>query len=249
MIETNIIVMKFGGTSVATKEARDRVARHILREVESGFKVLVVVSAMGRLGAPYATDTLNDLTSPALSPCERDRLLSCGEVISSIVTSDVARAHGISVMSLAPYELGIITDHHHGDARILKVNEQVLLEKFSRYDVLIAPGFIGMSQDFKLTTLGRGGSDTSAIALGAALDADYVDIYSDVPGVMSADPKSDKNAQLLCELNYDKLVDLAEAGAKVISPQAAMLAKDKGVVLRFRSTFKETVGTVVKNDD
>ena len=240
--------MKFGGTSVANETTREKMIKHIIREVEEGFKVLVVVSAMGRRpDAAYATDTLASLVSEKISPRESDRLLSCGEVISSIVTSDLARAHGLSVTSLAPVEIGIITDTNYTDAHILIVDTRELLEKFEKYDVLIAPGFIGVSEEGFITTLGRGGSDTTAIALGASLGAEYVDIYTDVIGVMTADPKKDSNAVLISELTYDELIKIAEGGAQIIHLKAIKLAKDCEVRMRFRSTFEDYVGTVVKN--
>ena len=246
MSQIKTIVMKFGGTSVADESARKLMVGHIIREVEAGFKALVVVSAMGRLGSAYATDTLSALVSNKISPRESDRLLSCGEVISSIVTSDLVRAHGLSVTSLAPVELGILTDTNHTDAHILIVDTRDLLDKFAIHDVLIAPGFIAVSEEGFITTLGRGGSDTSAIALGASMGAEFVDIYSDVIGVMTEDPKLNPDAQLITEMSYDELIELAEAGAKVIHLKAIKLAKDCEVSLRFRSTFEDFVGTVVK---
>jgi aspartate kinase len=173
-------------------------------------------------------------------------LLSCGEVISSIVTSDLARSKGLNVTSLAPVEIGIVTDALHTDANILLVDTLDVVEKFDQYDVLVAPGFIGVSEEGFITTLGRGGSDTSAIALGASLDADFVDIYSDVVGVMTADPKTNPGAELIPEITYNELIEIAEGGAKVIHLKAIKLAKDCEVNLRFRSTFEDFVGTVVR---
>jgi len=249
MSQIKTIVMKFGGTSVADEAARKLMLGHIIREVEQGYKVLVVVSAMGRGidGDAYATDTLGSLVSEKISPRESDRLLSCGEVISSIVTSDLVRSHGLSVTSLAPVEVGITTDTNHTDAHILIVETQELLDKFTEYDVLIAPGFIGVSEDGFITTLGRGGSDTSAIALGASLGAEFVDIYSDVIGVMTKDPNKNPDAVLISELTYDKLIEIAETGAQIIHLKAIKLAKDCKVSMRFRSTFKDFIGTVVRS--
>lgn len=247
MSNIKTIVMKFGGTSVAHEAARTLMVSHIMREVEAGFKVLVVVSAMGRLGAAYATDTLGALVSSKISRRESDRLLSCGEVISSIVTSDLARTKGLNVTSLAPVEIGIVTDTNHTDAHILIVDTQDLIDKFETYDVLIAPGFIGVSENGFITTLGRGGSDTSAIALGASLGAEFIDIYSDVIGVMTADPKTNPDAVLIPEMTYDELIEMAESGSKVIHLKAIKLAMDCEVSMRFRSTFEDFVGTVVKN--
>ena len=245
MSQFKTMVMKFGGTSVASETTRLLVLGHIKREIASGFKVLAVVSAMGRLGAVYATDTLGALVSNEISARESDRLLSCGEIISSIVISDLASRSGLNVTSLAPVEIGITTDTNYTDAHILIVDTKELLDKFDEYDVLIAPGFIGISEEGFISTLGRGGSDTSAIALGACLGADFVDIYSDVVGVMTADPKINPDAILIPEMTYDELIEIAEAGAKVIHEKAIKLAKDCDVFLRFRSTFEDFVGTVV----
>lgn len=240
-----ILVMKFGGTSVANEAGRMAMIQHVVREVEAGFKVVVVVSAMGRLGSPYATDTLSSLVSTSILPKESDRLLSCGEVISSIVTSDLARRKGLNVTSLAPIEIGIVTDGNYTDANILRTDTAHLVEKLKTYDVLVAPGFMGVSKEGFITTLGRGGSDTSAVALGASLNAVHVDVYSDVPGVMTADPKVDPEAVLIPEMSYDTLINMAEAGAKVIHLKAIKLAKAHKINLRLRSTFKEEVGTTV----
>jgi len=248
MPEIKTIVMKFGGTSVAEEAARKRMVKHIIREVNDGYKVLVVVSAMGRLGAAYSTDTLAQLVSKKVTPRESDRLLSCGEVISSIITSDTLRGQGVKVDSLAPHELGIITDDTFCDAHILIVDTQDLLKKFQKFDVLIAPGFIGINEEGYITTLGRGGSDTTAIALGASIGSEFIDIYSDVIGVMTKDPKIDPDAQLIKELTYDELIEIANSGAKVIHLKAIKLAKDYEVNMRFRSTFEDFVGTVVKKN-
>ena len=244
-----VIVMKFGGTSVKDDYSRSLMLEHIVREVGEGFKVLVVVSAMGRLGSVYATDTLKSLVTNHISNRESDRLLSCGEVISSIVISDMMKAAGVNVTSLAPVELGILTDCDHTDANILEVDSSAVFEKFQEYDVLIAPGFVGVSERGFVTTLGRGGSDTSAIALGNAVGAEFVDIYSDVPGVMTADPKIDPNATLISEMSYDELTRIAEAGAKVIHLKAILMAKEYEINLRLRSTFEQSVGTYVLGHD
>ena len=243
------MVMKFGGISVADEEARLLAVSHIIREVKAGFKVLAVVSAMGRLGSAYATDSLAGLVTKKITPREGDRLLSCGEIISSIVMSDLVRSEGVRSVSLAPCELGILTDGAHGDANVLLVDTLDLAGKFAEHDVLIAPGFVGLSEAGFITTLGRGGSDTSAIALGASLGADYVDIYSDVVGVMTTDPKIDPNATLISEMAYDKLIEMAEGGARVIHLKAIKLAKDCKVNLRFRSTFTDFIGTVVQGGE
>jgi len=248
MLNQRLIVMKFGGTSVVTESTRELMIKHVIREVNDGNKVLVVVSAMGRYGSCYATDTLGSLVSNNITAKESDRLYSCGEVISSIVVTDLARKNNLNVDSLDPTEVGIITDDNYTDATIIKVETKRLIQKFDDFDVLIAPGFVATSLTGFVTTLGRGGSDTSAVALGASVNADFVDIYSDVPGVMTADPKTNPGAVLIKEMNHDRLIEMAEAGARVIHLKAIRLAKEKNVTMRFRSTFEDFVGTVVKND-
>lgn len=242
------IVMKFGGTSVASVAARELMMRHIVREVTDGYKVLVVVSAIGRLGSPYATDSLGKLVTEKITDQESDRLLSCGEIISSIVVSNLARQNDLRATSLAPGELGITTDNNYRDAGIVIVEIGEILKRFNEYDVLVAPGFIGISEDGNITTLGRGGSDTSAIALGASLGADFIDIYSDVVGIMTADPKVDPDATLISTMTYDELVEMAENGAKIIHLKAIKIARDCEVNVRFRSTFEDFVGTVISKE-
>ena len=240
--------MKFGGTSVGDQNTRYHVFKHIRREVASGYKVLVVVSAMGRAGDPYATDTLKELINYHISKKETDRLLACGETISSIVMSDLLQKHGLNAKSLAPEQLGIKTNSNYSNANIISVDPKAILAAFKTYDVLIAPGFVGLTEDGFITTLGRGGSDTSAIALGSALNAVYVDIYTDVEGVMTADPKLVKDARLLKKISYDNLINLAARGAKVIHLKAVELAKKDQVKLRLRSTQTDHIGTYVVDE-
>ena len=201
-----IIVQKFGGTSVADPQKIHNVARAALREQQNGNQVVVVVSAMGRSGEPYATDTLKELVTYHVSKRENDRLLSCGEIISSIVMSDFLQQQGLNVTSLAPDEVGIKTDNNYSNANIITIETSKIVSLFNEYDVLVAPGFLGTTLEGHITTLGRGGSDTSAVALGGALKASYVDIYSDVEGVMTADPKLVKNARVLEKISYDNLI-------------------------------------------
>ncbi|MDE5978138.1 MAG: aspartate kinase [Turicibacter sp.] len=245
----DIVVMKFGGTSVRDQETRFQAFKHIRREVNTGHKVVVVVSAMGRSGESYATDTLKELVTYHISKRERDRLLSCGEIISSIVMSDFLQQQGLTGISLAPEEVGIKTDNNYSNANILKVETEQMLSLFDEYDVLVAPGFLGTTLDGHITTLGRGGSDTSAVALGGALKASYVDIYSDVEGVMTADPKLVKNARVLEKISYDNLIALAARGAKVIHLKAIELAKKNHVNLRLRSTTADHIGTYVVDEE
>ena len=245
----DIVVMKFGGTSVRDQATRFQAFKHIRREVSAGYKVVVVVSAMGRSGEPYATDTLKELVTYHVSKRENDRLLSCGEIISSIVMSDFLQQQGLNVTSLAPDEVGIKTDNNYSNANIITIETSKIVSLFNEYDVLVAPGFLGTTLEGHITTLGRGGSDTSAVALGGALKANYVDIYSDVEGVMTADPKLVKNARVLEKISYDNLIALAARGAKVIHLKAVELAKKNHVNLRLRSTTADHIGTYVVDEE
>ena len=245
----DIVVMKFGGTSVRDQATKYQAFKHIRREVDANYKVLVVVSAMGRGGEPYATDTLKELLTYHVSKQEHDRLLACGEIISSIVMSDFLQQQGLNVTSLAPAEVGIKTDNNYSNANIMTVETNKIMSMFNQHDVLVVPGFVGTTVEGYITTLGRGGSDTSAVALGGALNAVYVDIYSDVEGVMTADPKLVKNARVLEKISYDNLIALAARGAKVIHLKAIELAKKKHVTLRLRSTSSDHIGTYVVDEE
>lgn len=240
-----IIVMKFGGTSVRAKNMRSYIFKHIIRENSLGYKILVVVSAIGRLGEPYSTDTLRTLVSDDISSIEMDRLLSCGEIISSIVLSDFLKENGMTAMSLAPWQIGIRTDNNFGNSNILSVDPSLILDHFKENDVLVVPGFIGITDNGHVSTLGRGGSDLSTIVLAKALQAKYVDLYSDVEGVMTADPKYDKRAKLIKEISYDRLINLATENEGVIQLKAIKYAKEEKINLRFRSTMNDYIGTYV----
>lgn len=249
MINVEIVVMKFGGTSVRDQATRYEAFKHIRREVSAGYKVVVVVSAMGRVGDPYATDTLKSLITYQVSKKENDRLLSCGEIISSIVMADFLLQQGLKAHALSPAETGIKTDETFSNANILGIRPQSILNYFEEFDILVAPGFVGTTEQGDITTLGRGGSDTSAVALGGVLKAVYVDIYSDVEGVMTADPKLVKNARVLEKISYDNLIALAARGAKVIHLKAIEMAKKYHVNLRLRSTTADHIGTYVVDED
>ncbi|MBO2944125.1 aspartate kinase [Paenibacillus sp. F411] len=243
-----ILVQKFGGTSLSTPEARSRVIQHIRRELEQQLHLVVVVSAMGRKGDPYATDTLLELASSnnALLPVrERDLLLCCGELISAAVLCGQLCREGIAATALTGAQAGFITDDHHGNARILSVKPDRILQELEASRVVIVTGFQGQSKSGELTTLGRGGSDTSATALGAALHAEMVDIYTDVNGILTADPRIVEDARPLKYVSYSEICNMAQQGAKVIHPRAVEIAMQSQVPLRVRSTFSDNEGTLV----
>ncbi|NSL51129.1 aspartate kinase [Calidifontibacillus erzurumensis] len=241
-----IIVQKFGGTSVKDEEGRLMAKGHIVNALNEGFKVVVVVSAMGRKGDPYATDTLQSLVDLAtISKREHDLLLSCGETISAIVFSNLLNNHGIKATALTGAQAGFLTNEEHTNAKIIEMKCDRILEELEKQDVVVVAGFQGISRTGEITTLGRGGSDTSAAALGAALNAEFIDIFTDVEGVMTADPRIVEGARPLPIITYTEICNLAHQGAKVIHPRAVEIAMQAKVPLRIRSTYSDGIGTLV----
>ncbi len=241
-------VLKFGGTSVASPELRERVAEKIIATKNEGYLPVVVVSAIGREGDPYATDTLIQLAKQTyrdLPKREMDILMSCGEIISGVVMTATLLAKGHPAVFLTGAQAGIITDRQYSEARILKVQPQSVTKFAQEGHIVVVAGFQGVTEDGDITTLGRGGSDTTAAALGVALNAAYVDIYTDVEGVMTADPRIVAEARTLDIITYDEICHLAHEGAKVVHPRAVEIAMQKGVPLRIRSTFTDAPGTLV----
>jgi aspartate kinase len=247
-----ITVQKFGGTSLSDEQSRRHVLRHIMREQQTGRGLVVVVSAMGRRGEPYATDTLLDLIKDngnSLPAREKDLLLSCGELISAATLTSVLNAEGIPAVALTGGQAGIITDAGFGAARILDVQPEAILRHLSEDRVVVVTGFQGKTEDGEITTLGRGGSDTSATALGAALTAAVVDIFTDVDGILTADPRVVRDARPLSVVSYEEICNMAYNGAKVIHPRAVEIAMKAGVPVRVRSTFSDGEGTLVTRSE
>lgn len=245
-----IIIQKFGGTSLSTPDQRERVCKAIQRERHKGNNVLVVVSAMGRVEEPYATDTLIRLVKEDnLNPSRRelDMLLSCGEIISGVVLTNKLQSQGEQAVFLNGIQAGIKTTADHGDARIVAIDTSVIKSYLAEDYVVVVAGFQGVSENGEITTLGRGGSDVTASALGVALGADVIDIYTDVEGIMTADPRIVKNARLLDAVTYNEICQLAREGAKVIHPRAVEIAMESNIPLRVRSTFSDGIGTLVGN--
>ena len=244
----SVIVQKFGGTSVSDENGRRHVLRHIVREREAGRGLVVVVSAMGRSGDPYATDTLLDLirqNGDALPDREKDLLLSCGEIISAATLTSLLLAEGIPAAALTGGQAGIITDARFGSARILEVRPDAVQSLLDEGKVVVVAGFQGRTEDGEITTLGRGGSDTTATALGAALHAEVVDIFTDVDGILTADPRIVEDARPLPVVSYEEIAHMANNGARVIHPRAVEIAMKAGVPVRVRSTFSDGEGTLV----
>ena len=246
-----VVVQKFGGTSVATAEGRRLVREKIKQALIAGQKPVVVVSAMGRINDPYATDTIIKLLhqeNQAPNKHELDFMMCCGEMLSAGVMAVGLQQDGLRAMALTGGQAGIITDNQYGAARILKVETNQLLQLVSTGVIPVVCGFQGRTKDgLHLTTLGRGGSDTTAAALGAALNAELIEIYTDVDGIMTADPRMVDSAQILDTISYGEICQLAHQGAKVIHPRAVEIAMQKNIPMVVKSTFSNAPGTLISN--
>ena len=229
-----VIVQKYGGSSVADVQKLTAVAERVMRTRQQGHDVVVVVSAMG--------DTTDDLlamakkVSPNPDRRELDMLLSAGERISMALLSMAIRERGGDAISFTGSQSGIITNDRHVDARIIEVRPFRVQDELSRGRVVVIAGYQGVSYRKEVTTLGRGGSDTTAVAMAAALDAEYCEICSDVDGVYSADPRVVSSARRIGVLSYEETQEMAEAGAKVLNAQAVEFAKEKGIAIYARAT-------------
>lgn len=247
----DIIVQKFGGTSVSTEERRKQVIKKIGKAIESGLKPVVVVSAMGRKGEAYATDTLLSLVDDNFknnNKSAQDLLMCCGEIISSVVLCNDLYKHGITAVPLTGGQAGIITNDVHTNAQAIDVDTSNIMKILESGKVPIVTGFQGVTKEGFFTTLGRGGSDTSACILGVALNAKEIDIYTDVDGIMTADPRMVEDASLINEMTYNEGFQLADQGAKVIHPNAVALAKKGNVPLVIKNTMNDSKGTMIKSD-
>ncbi len=243
-----LIIKKFGGTSVSTKERRQQVLEKIIKEKEAGNDVVVVVSAMGRRGDPYATDTFLDMlkeVSPRPAARTKDLLAACGEIISACLVAEDLAAKGYPAVPVTGLQAGIRTDGSFTNGIVQGVDTAYLKGIIAKGAVAIVTGFQGYSEDFDLVTLGRGGSDITAIALGGALEADNVEIYTDVPGVAFTDPRLIPSAPFLSSIDFSPMYILAMTGAKVIHPRAVSTAIKFNRPFWVRSTFSEDAGTLI----
>jgi len=243
-----LIVQKFGGTSVATAEARAQAVERIIGAKEEGYAPVVVVSAMGRNGDPYATDTLINMVraiEKEVAPRELDLLTSCGEIISTVVMVQTLKNKGYDAVALTGGQAGIQTDNNFGNAQIMNIDPEQILDYAGQGKIVIVAGFQGIAPDGSITTLGRGGSDTTATALGAALQAEVVEIYTDVDGVMTVDPRLVPDAKILDNLTYREVCEMAYQGAKVIHPRAVEAAMSGEVPIKIKNTFSDAEGTLI----
>lgn len=239
-----IIVQKFGGTSVADTDKIKNVAKTVIKEKNNGNDVVVVVSAMG-----HTTDYLVKMAkeiSKVPSGREMDMLLSTGEGVSIALLTMAIQAEGYDAISYNAMQVGIVTENVHSKARIIKIETDKLKKSLNEGKIIVVAGFQGVTENGEITTLGRGGSDTSAVALAAALNAARCDIYTDVEGVYTTDPRVVPNATRLNEISYEEMLELAHAGANVLHPRSVETAKLNHVPLRVRSSFKtDNLGTLI----
>lgn len=243
-----IIVQKFGGTSVADTEKIKNVAKTVIKEKENGNDVVVVVSAMG-----HTTDYLVKMAKeimPDPSSREMDMLLSTGEGVSIALLAMAIQAQGYDAVSFNAMQIGIMTENVHSKARITDIKTDKLKKNLKEGKIIVVAGFQGVTEDGEITTLGRGGSDTSAVALAAALNAERCDIYTDVEGVYTTDPRIVPKATRLKEISYEEMLELAHAGANVMHPRSVETAKIFNVPIRVRSSFKtDNLGTLILGVD
>jgi aspartate kinase len=242
-----VVVQKYGGTSVADAVRIRAVAERVVATKRAGNDVVVVVSAMG--------DTTDDLTrmahelAPLPNPRELDLLLTAGERIAMSLLSLAINALGEPASSFTGTQAGIITDTAHGEAKIIDIRPGRILESLAKGHIVIVAGFQGVSTSYDVTTLGRGGSDTTAVALAAALNADACEIYTDVDGVFTADPRVVPDATKLHAVSYEEMLELASSGAKVLQVRSVEYARTHGVKVHVRSSFSDQAGTWVTEED
>ena len=235
-----VLVQKFGGTSVSSYERMKEVVNIIRSYRDKANDLVIVVSAMGRQGDSYATDTLIGLCKNVNEKApkrELDMIMSCGEIISGTILTSILEDEGIPATFLTGIQAGIITTNSYSNAKIKKINPQKIEREISMGKVVVIAGFQGGTEDGEITTLGRGGSDTSAVAIGKALGSKTVQIYTDVDGIMTADPRVEPDARIIKFIEYEEVFQMAEQGSKVIHPRAVELAKKADIILEIKNNI------------
>lgn len=239
-----IVVQKFGGTSVADPECIKRVARKAIRCKDEGNQVVLVLSAMGRSTNQMIALSREISSNP--SPREMDMLLTTGEQVTISLMAMALEDMGHSAISLTGGQAGIVTDEFFGKGKIRNIDTKRMKEKLDQGYMLVIAGFQGITHEGEITTLGRGGSDTTAVALAAALDADVCEIYTDVDGVYTTDPRVVSKARKLEFISYDEMLEMASLGAAVLQPRSVEYAKQYDVKIHVRSSFNDSLGTIVR---
>jgi len=243
----NIVVQKFGGTSVRNLECQRQVMQKVLRPYREGNKVIVVLSAMA--GETNRLLALANEWSENPDPAESDSLVSTGEQVSCALFAMLLKQQGVKARSVLGFQAPIKTDKAFGRARIEEIDDTKLKAMLKEYDILVMAGFQGCDDESRITTLGRGGSDTSAVAIAAAINADVCEIYTDVPGVFTTDPNMCSEARKIDRIAYDEMLEMASMGAKVLQIRSVEFAKKYNVTVHVRSTFSDEPGTIVTKED
>jgi len=244
--------MKFGGTSLRDEDCRTHVLNHIKRYHESGERIVVVVSAMGRKGEPYATDTLVALLRDVghnINPRELDLVMSVGETLSSAYCSHLLSHNGMPAESFNGRQSGILTDDNAGNAEILEINPSRIVEALDNGFIAVVAGFQGVNDKGDIRTLGRGGSDTSAVALASALGAEKVEIFSDVDGIANCDPRQVEGSSYLKSISVNQMLAMADEGSRVIHPRAIKASLKTKTPIIAKNNFNDSEGTLIHHDD
>ena len=248
IFDSPVIVMKFGGTSLRNDESRSNAVEHIRNQFELGNKIVVVVSAMGRKGEPYATDTLISLMKKIgepVNPEELDSVISIGETLSASVFSHLLNQNNLPAESFTGSKAGILTDNNPGNAEIIKIDPIKIKFSIDRGKIAVVAGFQGVTKDGEVRTLGRGGSDTSAVALGSALNAEFVEIFSDVDGIANCDPNKIPEASFIEKISVEQVLNMANEGSKVIHARAVKASMKRKTKIILRNTFSNAKGTLI----
>lgn len=247
-----IIVQKYGGTSLRDLDKNNNLVKNVRKCVEEGNSLVIVVSAIGREGDPYATDTLiNQLNkiNTKIDPKKKDLIMSCGETISTTIVSHLLDTEGFSVEPLLGFQAGILTNNNFTDSKIINVNIDNIMKHLNKGKIVVVAGFQGITKDGEITTLGRGGSDTTAVTLGGYLGAEKVEIYTDVLGVAFFDPKLFPSEKYIKNISYENMYNFALSGAKVIHPKAVFAGKNFNVPIEIFSTDRNGDGTLISKID
>lgn len=243
----SLIVQKFGGTSVADLERIRSVAKRVVKTYDQGNDVVVILSAMAG-----TTDNLIEMANnvtPSPNKRELDVLLATGEQTTAALLSIVLRSMEYPALSMLGYQAEVVTDHTFGNARILEIGASRIKDMIKKRNIVVVAGFQGCDTQGNITTLGRGGSDTSAVAIAAVIKADICEIYTDVDGIYTADPNICKKARKIKEISYDEMLNMASLGAKVLQIRSVGFAKKYSIPLHVRSSFNEEEGTMVVDED
>lgn len=245
-----MIVQKYGGTSLRNLNKDSKVLTNIRKYINEGHELVIVVSAIGRKGEPYATDSLIDLLksiNSRIDPKKKDLIMACGEIISCVKLSHLLDSVNIPSQALMGCQAGILTNSNFNGAEILNIDTSIIKKHLDNKEVVIVAGFQGANMDGQITTLGRGGSDTSAVALGGYLGAERVDIFTDVPGVALKDPKFFPDIDFIEYISYEEMYKLAINGAKIIHPEAVLLGEKFNIPIRITATEKDSKGTLISS--